>query len=371
MALKEEILPSHFTRYEGSKMAEIPLGARFAVAVGNRTQDLRPFAFYLSMVKSGRMVVLVGSSVRALESTLKWGIPMWGSGKGWALGLTLAAPIVFVTGLGAQSVEAGDPPTAPTPQNHRIQKPVILPPMPSGPLSQLPMDQIPAIPAKISYQGGLLAISAQNATLGDILREVRRLTGATIEIPAGAGANERVVTSLGPGAPRDVLAILLNGSSFNYVMVGSNSDPAAVASVVLMPKPAMAGEMQPAPTVAANYETNQMPHPGPTAPVRMPNGLFQAQPVQPGVNAPPEAEADDAKDDDQDAADDADDQAQPGQPGQPDATGQAQPDPNQPNAGPKTPEQILEMLRRQQQQQNQPPGAFPPPGQPPPGQQQN
>jgi hypothetical protein len=27
---------------------------------------------------------------------------------------------------------------------------------------------------------------------------------------------------------------------------------------------------------------------------------------------------------------------------------QQQPDPNQPNAGPKTPEQILEMLRRQQ-----------------------
>ena len=145
---------------------------------------------------------------------------MWGSGKWCALGLTLAAPVFFVNGLRAQSAEADDPPTAPQPQNHRIQKQVILPPMPSGPLSQLPMDQIPATPAKVSYQGGLLAISAQNSTLGEILREVRQLTGATIEIPTGAGANERVVTSLGPGAPRDVLAVLLNGSSFNYVMVG-------------------------------------------------------------------------------------------------------------------------------------------------------
>jgi hypothetical protein len=48
-----------------------------------------------------------------------------------------------------------------------------------------------------------------------------------------------------------------------------------------------------------------------------------------------------------------------------DANTQVQPlpaDPNQPNAGPKTPEQILEMLRRPQQQQpvgNNPPQAPP------------
>jgi hypothetical protein len=301
---------------------------------------------------------------------LKWGIRMWGSGKWCAWGLALAAPVFFVNGLRAQSAEAEDPPTAPQPQNHRVQKPMILPPMPSGPLSQLPMDQIPATPAKVTYQDGLLAISAQNTTLGEILREVRRLTGASIEIPASPGANERVVTSLGPAAPRDVLAVLLNGSSFNYVMVGSNTDPAAVSSVVLMAKPAIAGEMQTAPTVASNaYETNQMPRPMAPMPFRQPGSLQPPpQVVQPGVNAPPEAaDADENKDDDQDAADDADDQAQPAQPGQADATGQPQ-DPNQPNEGPKTPEQILEMLRRQQQQT--PPGSFPPPGQPPPGQQQ-
>jgi len=48
----------------------------------------------------------------------------------------------------------------------------------------------------------LLTISAQNSTLSEILRDVRKLTGASIEIPAGLGANERVVTHLGPGAPR-------------------------------------------------------------------------------------------------------------------------------------------------------------------------
>ena len=73
-----------------------------------------------------------------------------------------------------------------TDKSHKTQKPVALPPLPSGPLSQLPMDQIPPTPAKVSYQGGLLTISAQNSTLGEILRDVRRLTGASIEIPQNA-----------------------------------------------------------------------------------------------------------------------------------------------------------------------------------------
>ena len=49
-------------------------------------------------------------------------------------------------------------------KSHKAQTPLVLPPLPSGPLSQLPMDQIPATPAKVSYQGGLLTISAQNST---------------------------------------------------------------------------------------------------------------------------------------------------------------------------------------------------------------
>jgi len=61
-----------------------------------------------------------------------------------------------------------------------------------------PMDQIPATPAKVSFENGLLTISAQNSTLGEILRDVRKLTGASIEIPQGSGASERVIAHLGP-----------------------------------------------------------------------------------------------------------------------------------------------------------------------------
>ncbi len=249
---------------------------------------------------------------------------------------------------------------------------MVLPPLPSGPLTQLPMEQIPATPAKVSYQGGLLTISAENSSLGEILRDVRKLTGASIEIPQGsAGANERVVTHIGPGSPRDVLAVLLNGSSYNYVMVGSNSNPTSVASVVLSAKPSAAGEAPPGGNVYQGPEANNA---GPMAPGRFrgPQGFNQQNLIaqqpgngQPGVGQPAQPDSgDDAKDDDADNADEnADDQAQPGAvvPDPATADQPAQPDPNQPNAGPKTPEQILEMLRKQPQ-----PGApAVPPQQPP------
>jgi hypothetical protein len=239
------------------------------------------------------------------------------------------------------------PHSRPRHKANKAQKALVLPPLPNGPLSQLPMDQIPPTPAKVSFQGGLLTISAQNSTLGEILRDIRKLTGASIDIPPGSGANERVIVSLGPGAPRDVLARLLNGSSFDYVMLGSNSDPGAVSSVMLMAKPLAPGETQ---TAANVYQStpedkpaNNFPHPQPFNP--------QIVPLQPGgqrvVGQPANAEGDD-KDDDADSDDSADDQAQP-QPDANSANGQDQPEANQPNAGPKTPEQILEMLRRPQQ----------------------
>jgi hypothetical protein len=217
-----------------------------------------------------------------------------------AAGLLLAAPVLLAQDPAqnqappSQAPQAGVPPAVPDatsaspttaqPKTHKIQKELVLPPLPSGPLPQLPMDQIPATPAKVNLQNGLLSISAENSTLGEILRDVRKLTGAAIDIPPGSGANERVVAHLGPGAPRDVLAVLLNGSSFNYVMIGSSADPAEDQA---QPVPA-----QPAPTDAT-------------------------------ANAAANANATNAQD-------------------------QQQPDPNQPNAGPRTPEQVLEMLRRQQ-----------------------
>jgi hypothetical protein len=162
-----------------------------------------------------------------------------------------------------------------------------------------------------------------------------------------------------------VLALLLNGTSFNYVMLGSNSDPTAVSSVILMAKPS-SGETQ----TAANGNPGGMPASG--VPSAQP---FNRQVVapQPGRAQAANAEDDDSKDDDQDNAEDDQTQPQPGQPQpgqavQPNAQDQrGQPESSQPNAGPKTPEQILEELRKQQLQ---PGGAMinPTPQQPTPQQ---
>jgi hypothetical protein len=98
----------------------------------------------------------------------------------------------------------------------------------------VPLDAIPAIAPQVSFQDGLLTIVAPNSTLGDILRSVRKHTSADIEIPPTA--NERVVTRLGPGPAREVLSELLNGSRFNYILLGSPQDANALVRVVLVAK---------------------------------------------------------------------------------------------------------------------------------------
>lgn len=106
---------------------------------------------------------------------------------------------------------------------------------PAAPPGPPKLEDMSATPPTVSYQNGDLTIVAPNSTLSAILEAVRIKTGAEIEIPAG-GASERVVGTIGPGAARDVLASLLNGSHFNYVMLGTETDPDSFAKLVLTPK---------------------------------------------------------------------------------------------------------------------------------------
>jgi hypothetical protein len=217
------------------------------------------------------------------------------------------------------------------------------PPLPSGtqgPVPQVPLDAIPAVAPQVSFQDGLLTIVAPNSTLGDILRGVRKHTSAEIEIPSNA--NERVVTRLGPGPARDVVAELLNGSRFNYVLLGSPENASQLVRVVLVAK---SGPDNPEskPAEAAN------------------NG---AQPPEVAADAPEPDPAEDNTDDNQDQP-----QAEAEQPATP---------PEQP--GVKTPQQMLQEMQQrqlqmqQQQQSGQPPMPYPGrpgiPMQPPPQQQQ-
>jgi hypothetical protein len=80
----------------------------------------------------------------------------------------------------------------------------------------------PTGPIVVTYDAGELTIQAFNAPLADVLRAVTNHIGVLIAIPPGA--DEPVIGVFGPGSPRSVLAALLNGSRFNYVMTGSSSD---------------------------------------------------------------------------------------------------------------------------------------------------
>lgn len=226
--------------------------------------------------------------------------------------------------------------------------------------------QLPATPPQVSFQGGQLTISAQNSTLGDILKAVRAQTGATIDLPGTAP--ERVVGHFGPGLPRDVLASLLNGSHFNYLLLGSPTDSAALDRVILMAKSGSSADSAPAAPVE-QAAAPRMEYTRPMMPMAAPGGGGSNTVVVQGEDAP-----DDATDDSADATDDtqADDQADQTDQGddQAGADDQQQPD-GQQNV--KTPEQLLQELQQQQQQLQQqqqqqgiqpgvPPGMRPFPG---------
>jgi len=226
-----------------------------------------------------------------------------------------------------------------TKKSQKSQLPA-LPSGPTGPVQAIPLDSMAPVPPQVSYQNAQLTIVAANSTLGDILRAVRKQTGAEIEIPS---ATERVVTHLGPGPARDVMADLLNGSRFNYVLLGSPADSAVLTRVVLVAK---TGPDDAVPNNPSSPSIAEQAQPGI---VQRPDG--------PGGTAMPEAaEANDAQPTEDDDADQAAAEAEQQQP----------PSPDQPAV--KTPQQMLQemqqrQLQLQQQQSGQPP--VPGPGAPP------
>lgn len=210
-----------------------------------------------------------------------------------------------------------------------------LPPLPSGPtgpVQAMPLDSIAAVPPQVTYQNNQLSIVAPNSTLADILRAVRKSTGAEIEVPA---APERVVTHLGPGPAREVVADLLNGSRFNYVLLGSPGDDTALARVVLVAKSAQENITPNLPAPQPGVAQNNAAPPPP-----------QEMPAQPDVN---DAEATDENP----PQDDNGDQ----QPTEAEQQGNPQDQP-----GVKTPQQMLQEMQQRQMQLQQQQGQTPVPG---------
>src|SRR5437764_2280261 len=85
---------------------------------------------------------------------------------------------------------------------------------------------------RVRFADGRLEIHAHDSSLSEVLFQIQKQTGAEIAIPAGT-EQERVFVDAGPAPASEVLAELLNGSSLNFVVVGSESDPNALRSVIL------------------------------------------------------------------------------------------------------------------------------------------
>lgn len=100
------------------------------------------------------------------------------------------------------------------------------------PAAALAPEQMPPLPPQVTYRNGLLTIVASNSTLSDVLHAVAVHTGATVDAPASL-IGQRVAARLGPAPPRQVMADLLAG--FDYIVVGASDDPNAIRNIILSP----------------------------------------------------------------------------------------------------------------------------------------
>ncbi len=203
----------------------------------------------------------------------------------------------------AANLPAQPRPPQPTPvqpallQPARTQQPALRP--------QTALPQQPAVasakpPLEVSFQNGLLSVRSERASLAQVLYEVHRHTGADIAVPAGA-EREQVVTNLGPGPAKEVLASLLNGSHYNFIILGADEGTGSLGRVILSPRfegAAPAGNFSPPPPGAEQSQNLEVPPPenppaaenepisDPPAPENQPVPAQPVPPAPPDPNAP-------------------------------------------------------------------------------------
>jgi len=83
---------------------------------------------------------------------------------------------------------------------------------------------------RVTFVDDLLAIHADNAPLIDVLREVQRVTGASLELRSTA--TERVSIDVAQ-APTEALRLLLDRVEYDYVVVASTGQPERIERIIL------------------------------------------------------------------------------------------------------------------------------------------
>jgi hypothetical protein len=140
----------------------------------------------------------------------------------------LAAAILAV--IAAPSFASGQTsanPPQPTPHKKIAHAKKVEPPPPTAEIR--PPDPPPpdwpanakAQSAAVNWNGRELSISATNASLEQILRDVSTATGLKVD---GINGDQRIYGSFGPAPARIVLSNLLDGSGYNILMIGDQGE---------------------------------------------------------------------------------------------------------------------------------------------------
>jgi hypothetical protein len=191
-----------------------------------------------------------------------------------------------------------------------------------------------AAKAKVEWNSRGLYIVADNSSLKQILEDVSAATGVKLD---GLGEDERVFGAYGPGAAREVLSNLLDGTEYNVLMSGDQGQ-GTPREIVLSRRPAGSG-------LAGSGRSSPIGSQGAAGFAAQNAALFASQNAAEEETAPEEPQPVEQP------------QAEPQPAAQP--SQQQQTPPQTPRSGfgggaPRTPQQIIqEMQERQQQLQQQ------------------
>ena len=189
------------------------------------------------------------------------------------LGILLTLTHVAAWGQGGMDRSK---PSAAIPLNAQVQAV----PTNSATSAPVPPAQRPARHAEVVFAHGQLSVSADNASLNQILREVGRQTGIQI---TGGVSEERVFGKYGPASPSDLLATLLDGTGSNVLLIPGESG--SKGQLILTPR--QGGPTPPNPN-APGFDDESTDNEG-VERFRQPNprgvSLFGATPQDAGVPA--------------------------------------------------------------------------------------
>lgn len=91
----------------------------------------------------------------------------------------------------------------------------------------------PEPPLVITYQSGVLSISAKDVPLREILERIQTVTGATVDAPP---LEQRLTLQLEPRIPVLAIPMLVDGMQLDYALAGGTNPNDPLRRIILMPR---------------------------------------------------------------------------------------------------------------------------------------